>query len=128
MLEAKPLPSATDTGLHFIEHQQPALRVANLAQLLHIIGPEHIHAGLRAALSGLPGVVDIRGEGLMIGIELDRPCAELVAIAREQGVLINVTADNVIRLVPPLIFGQTEADALIAEVASYVTLFLTQAA
>ncbi len=89
---------------------------------------EHIRAGLRAALAGLPGVVDIRGEGLMIGIELDRPCAELVAIAREQGVLINVTADKVIRLVPPLIYGQAEADALIAAVASYVTLFLTQAA
>ena len=89
---------------------------------------EHIRAGLRDALGGLPGVVDIRGEGLMIGIELDRPCAELVAIAREQGVLINVTADKVIRLIPPLIYGQTEADALIAAVASYVTLFLTQAA
>ncbi len=89
---------------------------------------EHIRAGLRAALGSLPGVVDIRGEGLMIGIELDRPCAELVAIAREQGVLINVTADKVIRLVPPLIYGQAEADALIAAVASYVTLFLTQAA
>ncbi|MHB8915298.1 MAG: aminotransferase class III-fold pyridoxal phosphate-dependent enzyme, partial [Thiobacillus sp.] len=89
---------------------------------------EHIRAGLRATLGGLPGVVDIRGEGLMIGIELDRPCAELVAIAREQGVLINVTSDKVIRLVPPLIFGQAEADALIAAVASYVTLFLTQAA
>ena len=89
---------------------------------------EHIRTGLRAALGGLPGVVDIRGEGLMIGIELDRPCAELVAIAREQGVLINVTADKVIRLVPPLIYAQAEADALIAAVASVVTLFLTQAA
>ena len=89
---------------------------------------EHIRAGLRTALGGLSGVVDIRGEGLMIGIELDRPCAELVAIAREQGVLINVTADKVIRLVPPLIYGPAEADALIAAVSSYVTLFLTQAA
>lgn len=89
---------------------------------------EHIRSGLRASLGGLPGVVDIRGEGLMIGIELDRPCTELVAIAREQGVLINVTSDKVIRLVPPLIFGLVEADALIAAVTSYVTLFLTQAA
>jgi len=89
---------------------------------------EHIRASLRATLGGLPGVVDIRGEGLMIGIELDRPCAELVAIAREQGVLINVTSDKVIRLVPPLIYAQAEADVLIAAVASYVTLFLTQAA
>ena len=89
---------------------------------------EHIRTGLRASLVGLVGVVDIRGEGLMIGIELDRPCAELVAIAREQGVLINVTADKVIRLVPPLIYSQAEANALVAAVVSYVTLFLTQAA
>ena len=51
------------------------------------------------------GVVEIRGQGLMIGIELDRPCGELVGVARDAGVLINVTADNVIRLVPPLIYG-----------------------
>lgn len=89
---------------------------------------DHIRAGLREALRGVAGVVEIRGEGLMIGIELDRPCAELVAIAREQGVLINVTADKVIRLVPPLIYGLAEADALIAVVTSVVTLFLTQAA
>jgi ornithine carbamoyltransferase len=60
------------------------------------------------------GVVEIRGEGMMIGIELDRPCAELVAVARDAGVLINVTADNVIRLVPPLIYGAAEVDALVA--------------
>ena len=89
---------------------------------------EYIRNGLRAALAGIAGVIDIRGEGLMIGVELDRPCTELVAVAREQGVLINVTADKVIRLVPPLIYGQPEADTLVAAVASYVTLFLTQAA
>jgi len=51
-----------------------------------------------------------------------------VAVAREQGVLINVTADNIIRLVPPLIYGQTEADALVAEVSGIVTQYLQQAA
>ena len=106
--------------LDAIEHEG---LLANATQI-----GEHIRAALRSALAGVGGVVDIRGEGLMIGIELDRPCAELVAIAREQGVLINVTADKVIRLVPPLIFGVSEADALVAAVASYVTLFLTQAA
>ena len=50
----------------------------------------------------------------MIGIELDRPCAELVGVARDAGVLINVTADTVIRLVPPLIYGAAEVDALVA--------------
>ncbi len=65
-------------------------------------------AGLQRELGGLSGVVDIRGAGLMIGIELDRPCGELLGRAAEAGLLLSVTADKVIRLLPPLIF--TEAD------------------
>ncbi|WP_374594969.1 aspartate aminotransferase family protein [Aquabacterium sp.] len=67
-----------------------------------------LKAGLQRELGALPGVVDIRGEGLMIGVELDRPCGELLGRAAEAGLLLSVTADKVIRLVPPLIF--TEAD------------------
>ncbi|MGK2952735.1 MAG: acetylornithine transaminase [Thiobacillus sp.] len=89
---------------------------------------EAIRAGLRAALSGVHGVVDIRGEGMMIGVELDRPCGELVAVARDAGVLINVTADTVIRLVPPLIYGAAEVDALVAAVSGIVKNYLQQAA
>jgi acetylornithine aminotransferase len=89
---------------------------------------EAIRTGLRSALDGVHGVVDIRGEGMMIGIELDRPCGELVAVARDAGVLINVTADSVIRLVPPLIYGAAEVDALVAAVAGIVTNYLQQAA
>ncbi len=87
-----------------------------------------IRAGLRAALAGVHGVVDIRGEGMMIGVELDRPCGELVAVARDAGVLINVTADKVIRLVPPLIYGAAEVDALVAAVSGIVRNYLQQAA
>ncbi len=89
---------------------------------------EAIRAGLRAALNGVHGVVDIRGEGMMIGIELDRPCGELVAVARDAGVLINVTADTVIRLVPPLIYGAAEVDELVAAVSRIVKNYLQQAA
>ncbi len=89
---------------------------------------EAIRSDLRQALAGVHGVVDIRGEGLMIGIELDRPCTELVAVARDAGVLINVTADTVIRLVPPLIYGETEVDALVAAVSDIVRSYLQQAA
>jgi len=89
---------------------------------------EAIRAGLRSALAGVHGVVDIRGEGMMIGIELDRPCGELVAVARDAGVLINVTADTVIRLVPPLIYGAAEVDALVAAVSGIVRNYLQQAA
>jgi acetylornithine/N-succinyldiaminopimelate aminotransferase len=89
---------------------------------------EAIRAGLRQALDGVHGVVDIRGEGMMIGIELDRPCGELVAVARDAGVLINVTADTVIRLVPPLVYGAAEVDALVAAVSGIVKTYLQQAA
>src|SRR5574340_619749 len=89
---------------------------------------EAIRAGLRQALDGVRGVVDIRGEGMMIGIELDRPCGELVAVARDAGVLINVTSDTVIRLVPPLIYGAAEVDALVAAVSGIVRNYLQQAA
>jgi acetylornithine aminotransferase len=89
---------------------------------------EAIRSGLRAALAGVHGVVDIRGEGMMIGLELDRPCGELVAVARDAGVLINVTADTVIRLVPPLIYGAAEVDALVAAVSGIVKNYLQQAA
>jgi len=89
---------------------------------------EDIRSGLRQALAGVRGVVDIRGEGMMIGIELDRPCGELVGVARDAGVLINVTADTVIRLVPPLIYGAAEVDALVAAVSGIVKSYLQQAA
>jgi len=68
-------------------------------------------------------VDDIRSLGLMIGIELDRPCAELVAKALAQGLLINVTAERVIRLLPPLIISDEEADQIADSVAELVTAF-----
>ena len=89
---------------------------------------EAIRAGLRAALGGVHGVLDVRGEGMMIGIELDRPCGELVAVARDAGVLINVTSDTVIRLVPPLVYGAAEVDTLVAVVADVVRNYLQRAA
>jgi acetylornithine aminotransferase len=89
---------------------------------------EEIRSNLRAALTGVHGVVEIRGEGMMIGIELDRPCAELVAVARDASVLINVTADSVIRLVPPLIYGDEEVATLVSTVSRIVQNYLQQAA
>ena len=104
-----------------------AIEEENLLENSRVRG-EAIRNGLRQALGGVQGVVDIRGEGMMIGIELDRPCAELVARGRDAGVLINVTADTVIRLVPPLIYGQAEVDALVAAVSGIVKSYLQQAA
>jgi acetylornithine aminotransferase len=104
-----------------------AIEEEKLLENVNVRG-EAIRAGLRAALSGVHGVVDIRGEGMMIGVELDRPCGELVGVARDAGVLINVTADTVIRLVPPLVYGAAEVDALVAAVSAIVKTYLQQAA
>jgi acetylornithine/N-succinyldiaminopimelate aminotransferase len=79
-----------------------------------------------ARLGDVKGVVTVRGQGLMLGIELDKPCGDLVSKALEKGLLINVTADNVIRLLPPLIFSETEAQQLLDMLCPLVTEFLAQ--
>jgi acetylornithine aminotransferase len=83
-----------------------------------------MRARLGERLSGIAGVVDIRGSGLMIGIELDRPCAALVTDGLEAGILINVTAEKVIRLLPPLVMSDAEADELVDQIAVLVQRFL----
>ena len=85
-------------------------------------------SGLREQLAGVRGVAEIRGHGLMIGIELDRPCGPLVQQALEAGLLINVTMDNVIRLLPSLVIGEPEARELLSRLAPLVRGFLTQPA
>jgi acetylornithine/N-succinyldiaminopimelate aminotransferase len=77
-----------------------------------------------AALAGVAGVKDIRGMGLMMGIELDRPCAEVVKIALEHGVFTNVTQDSVVRLLPALIINEKEARELVVRVTKAIKAFL----
>ncbi len=83
-----------------------------------------IRSELAAALKDVPGVVEFRGKGLMLGIELDRPCGELVGRALAAGLLINVTHDKVIRLLPALIFGEAEVRELVDKLAPLVRDFL----
>jgi acetylornithine/N-succinyldiaminopimelate aminotransferase len=85
-----------------------------------------IAEGFRAALKGVAGVREIRNRGLMIGVELDYPCDELVMRALDAGVLINVTNDNVIRLLPPLIINREEAEQLVAMLSPLIADFLTR--
>ncbi len=74
---------------------------------------DYLLQALRQRLGELPQVADIRGNGLMIGIELTEPCADLVPAALEAGLLINVTAERVVRLLPPLILNREQADQLL---------------
>jgi acetylornithine aminotransferase len=83
-----------------------------------------LRAGLERELAGVKGVVEFRGQGLMIGIELDRPCAALLKQACEAGLLISVTADSVVRLLPPLIMTAAEADQVVAILAPLIRRFL----
>jgi acetylornithine/N-succinyldiaminopimelate aminotransferase len=86
-----------------------------------------IQAGLRHELGALPGVIAVRGQGLMIGLELDRPCAQLVQLALEVRLLINVTQERVVRLLPPLILSAQEADEIVTRLAAVVRRFLDSA-
>jgi acetylornithine aminotransferase len=83
-----------------------------------------IREGLAQGLAGSRSIVDIRGQGLMIGIELDRPCGELVTRGLEVGLLINVTADKVVRLLPPLTFSTDEASELVSRLTKLILDFL----
>jgi len=88
---------------------------------------DRIRTGLRERLADAAGVVEIRGRGLMIGVELDRPCTELVAAALAEGLLINVTAERVVRLLPPLIIDDEQTQQIIDIVARVVLAFLGEA-
>jgi len=99
-----------------MEGQRLDLRAAELGQ--------RMLAGFKTGLQGLDGISEIRGKGLMLGIELARPCGELVQQAMDKGLLINVTAGNVVRLLPPMILTNEEADHIVADVSALIRNFL----
>ena len=86
----------------------------------------HLKAALQRELGSLPGVKEIRGQGLMLGIELNKPCGALTGRAAEAGLLISVTADSVIRLVPSLILTVAEADEIVAKLTPLVKAILAE--
>ena len=96
--------AAAHAVLDVFEHEQIVSRAASMGQ--------YLRDKLASALQGVNGVKEIRGQGLMIGIELEVDCAELVGQALEEGLLINVTAGSVVRLLPPLILSEEEADQI----------------
>lgn len=88
----------------------------------------HLLAKLQKNLAGLAGVKEIRGQGLMLGVELEKPCGVLANRCAEAGLLISVTADSVVRLVPPLIMTEAEADEVLAILVPQIRNFLAEQA
>jgi acetylornithine aminotransferase len=85
-----------------------------------------LRAGLERELAGVQGVVEVRGQGLMLGIELDRPCADLLGRAAKAGLMISVTAERVVRLLPALILSGDEADQIVALLCPLIKSFLSE--
>ena len=83
-----------------------------------------VKSGFSQALQGVAGVKEVRGAGLMLGIELDRPCTAIVQLALDAGIFTNVTQENVIRLLPPLIINESEAREIVARLAPVIKAFL----
>ena len=97
----------------------------NLIDNATVLG-QRLLDGFRQSLNGIAGIRKIRGKGLMLGIELDRPCRELVDLALERGLLINVTAERVVRLLPPLVITAHQADMLIEQVTELIRDYLAE--
>jgi len=83
-----------------------------------------LHEELARELGGVDGFVEMRGKGLMIGVMLDRPCGALVQQALDAGLVLNVTADTVVRLLPPLIFTEEHAAKLVSTLVPLIRKFL----
>ncbi|MDE2077193.1 MAG: aspartate aminotransferase family protein [Burkholderiales bacterium] len=116
-------PLAMRAGVETIKIMEEDQLLANAERV-----GQHLMAALRRELSELKGVGEIRGQGLMIGVELDRPCGAILTRAMEAGLLLSVTADKVIRLLPPLIFTTEQADETVAILAPLVRQFLSESA
>ena len=87
---------------------------------------KRLRQGFEHALAGVAGFTGMQGKGLMIGIGLDRPCSALVKMALDEGLVINVTAERVVRLLPPLILSDAEADELVQRLAPLIRRFLQE--
>ena len=116
-------PLAMRAGIETIRIMEEEGLLAHAAKM-----GDYFKAELAKAFAGNPGVKEIRGQGLMIGIELTKPCGELVKQCADNGLLLSVTADTVIRLVPPLIITQAEIDEIIAILTPLVKKLLADKA
>ena len=114
-------PLAMRAGVETIRIMEEDGLLANAAKV-----GAHLRAALERELSGVAGVKEIRGQGLMVGIELDRGCGVIMNRALDAGLLLSVTADSVVRLVPPLIITEAEADEIVAILVPIIKTFLAE--
>jgi len=108
-----------------------ALEVIDIMEKEHLLANaknmgEYLKEQFKAEFAGIDAIKEIRGQGLMMGIELDRDCGELVKDALDNKLLINVTAGKVIRLLPPLIINQDQADEIVRVVVKITKEFLSK--
>jgi acetylornithine aminotransferase len=115
-------PLVSVAALRTLEIMEEEGLLANAIKMGEIMKTE-----FQKTLKGVAGVKEIRGMGLMMGIELDRPCGDIVNMALESGLFTNVTQDNVIRLLPPLIINESEAREIVARLSPVIKAFLSQA-
>jgi acetylornithine/N-succinyldiaminopimelate aminotransferase len=116
-------PLAMRAGIETLQIMRDDGLLANAAAM-----GERLRRGLQRELGELPGFREIRGQGLMLGLQLDRPCGVLLQRAAEAGLLISVTADSVIRLLPPLIVSAAEIDEIVERLVPLVRSFLAEPA
>jgi len=112
-------PLAMRAGIETLAIMEADALLANAAEV-----GARLRGALERELGGVKGVVEIRGQGLMLGIELDRPCGELLRQACDAGLLISVTAERVVRLLPPLIMTAGQADRVVAILAPLIRKLL----
>ncbi len=116
-------PLAMRAGVETIRIMEEDRLVENAASVGALL-----RSGLERELAGVEGVADIRGQGLMIGIELDRPCGDILGRAARAGLMLSVTAEKVIRLVPPLILSADEAGQIVALLCPIIKQYLSEPA
>jgi acetylornithine aminotransferase len=116
-------PLAMRAGIETLRIVEEEGLLANAAEIGALL-----KSGLERELAGTAGVVEIRGQGLMLGVELDRPCASLLGRAAEAGLLISVTAERVVRLLPALILHRDEAEQMVAILSPLIKDFLREKA
>jgi acetylornithine/N-succinyldiaminopimelate aminotransferase len=114
-------PLAMRAGVETIRIMEEDGLLANAAKV-----GAHLRAALERELAGVAGVKEIRGQGLMLGIELDRSCGVIMNRALDAGLLLSVTADSVVRLVPPLIITEAEADEIVSILVPIIKTFLAE--